>query len=247
MFRLIRSDAASRSTRRRTSVTDHEFGEIKFKRSTTSRHVRVRLMPDGKLYATLPRRAPLYAITQLVDESRDELRQLMTQAGHRRVYHHLDRIGQSHTLIVEQATEEIPKVSVKKQLISVTLPESWVLEEAKSQECIRKACAKALRREAEAYLPRRLRHLADLYGYQYASIRFGNPKGRWGSYSSSGTVSLNIALMNLPQELIDYVLIHELCHSEHPHHQAVFWEAVAEAYPDYRTARRQLREYSPYL
>lgn len=247
MFRLLRNGVASPSTKRRTSVVDYEFGEIKFKRSTSARHVRVRLMPDGKLYATLPKRAPMYAISQLVDESRVELRKLLGQATRQHVYRHLDRIGQSHTLLIERADIELPKTSVKQQLITVRLPLAWAPEAAHAQEYVRKACARALRIEAEAYLPRRLRYLADQHGYDYESVRFGNPKGRWGSYSSNGTVSLNIALMRLPLTLVDYVLLHELCHSVHAHHQPPFWEAVSRVYPEYRQARRDLRAHSPYL
>lgn len=249
MFRLSQKDAASPSIRRRrTSITDAEFGEIKFRRSLTSRHVRVRLMPDGKLNATLPHRAPVHAITRLIDDSRDELRELLSaNTIKRRRYNNDDRIGQSHRLIINSVPIVEPKTSIRHQQILVQLPDSWRIDDDKAQTYLRTACAKALRKEAEAYLPRRLRYLAETHGFEYSNIRFGNPKGRWGSYSSHGTISLNIALMTLPVELIDYVLVHELCHSRYPHHQPSFWEEVAGFSPDYKQHRRRLRDFSPYL
>lgn len=250
MFRLNQKDVASPLTRKRkrTSITDHEFGEIKFRRSLTSRHVRVRLMPDGRLNATLPQRAPVHAIVKLIDDSRDELRELVNaNTVKRRLYSQDDQIGQSHRLRIEISSTDTPKVKIHHQQIEVSLPADWQISDDQSQAYVRSVCAKALRKEAEAYLPRRLRYLADTHGFEYSNIRFGNPKGRWGSYSSHGTISLNIALMTLPLELIDYVLIHELCHSRYPHHQSEFWEEVASLSPDYRRHRRNLRDYSPYL
>lgn len=249
MFRRRPDAATSRSTKRPIrSIIDAEFGEIKFKRSAASRYVRLRLMPDGRLYATLPPRAAIKMIRQLVDDSRDELRQLVVKsAAKRTVYAHGDRIGQSHRLNIIRSDRDEPRIKMLEQTITVFLPARWLVDGREAQAVLTRACARALRREAEAYLPRRLRHLADLHGFDYDKVRFGNPKGRWGSYSSNGTVSLNIALMNLPLELIDYVLVHELCHSIHPHHQASFWESVAACLPDYKAQRQALRAHSPYL
>ncbi len=74
-------------------------------------------------------------------------------------------------------------------------------------------------------------------------IRIARQKTRWGSCSSSGTISLNVYLMLLPAELREYVFMHELCHMKHPHHQAEFWEALAEMCPDYQNLRRSLKDY----
>ena len=68
---------------------------------------------------------------------------------------------------------------------------------------------------------------------------------RWGSRSSSGTISLNIGLMNLPQELSDYVILHELAHINHMDHSEKFWAEVAEHDPKYKQHRKALKEYSP--
>ena len=68
---------------------------------------------------------------------------------------------------------------------------------------------------------------------------------RWGSRSSSGTISLNIGLMNLPQELSDYVILHELAHINHMDHSEKFWAEVAEHDPKYKQHRKALKGYSP--
>ncbi len=68
-------------------------------------------------------------------------------------------------------------------------------------------------------------------------------KTRWGSMSTTGNMNLNIALIRTPMPCIDYVIVHELCHQAHPHHQKSFWDAVAAVLPDYKTQQNQLKTY----
>ncbi|MCL2869350.1 M48 family metallopeptidase [Candidatus Saccharibacteria bacterium] len=104
---------------------------------------------------------------------------------------------------------------------------------------------KAADKKARQLLPIRLDSLAKQYGYKYNKVRLSHATTRWGSYSSRGTVSLNVGLIRLPDELIDYVLIHELVHSKHMNHSAAFWQEVASHVPDYKNKRKQIAKYRP--
>ena len=73
------------------------------------------------------------------------------------------------------------------------------------------------------------------------TIRLTRARGRWGSMSMRGTLSLNRALMHCPPDIIDYVIIHELCHIAHPNHSAAFWATVERFLPDYRMKRDWLK------
>ncbi len=102
-----------------------------------------------------------------------------------------------------------------------------------------------LRKKAKYFLPRRLMALAKQFDFSYASVRCSHASTRWGSCTSKGVVSLNIGLMRLPDQLRDYVLIHELCHTRHLNHSPAFWAEVERCDPGYKLHRKMLKNYQP--
>ncbi len=91
------------------------------------------------------------------------------------------------------------------------------------QEAIRYGIEEALRREAKLFLPGRLKWLARQHGFEFENVTIKNLKSRWGSCSTLGNINLNLHLMRLPDHLIDYVLLHELCHTREHNHGSGFW------------------------
>lgn len=100
----------------------------------------------------------------------------------------------------------------------------------------------ALRRRALAELPARLHTLAAGVGLAASRVSIRNQRSRWGSCSAKGHICLNWRLVLIPDEVRDYVLIHELMHLRRLNHSPAFWRLVAEACPDYEASRRWLRE-----
>jgi predicted metal-dependent hydrolase len=88
---------------------------------------------------------------------------------------------------------------------------------------------------------------APRLGVRYERIRIGDQRSRWGSCSSRGTLSFNWRLALAPATVLDYVVVHELCHLREPNHSRRFWALVEAARPGYRDARRWLREHGPEL
>jgi predicted metal-dependent hydrolase len=227
------------------TIIDEEFGTITLRRSAQASHVRIRVAPDGRLRASLPLYAPIFLVKRLIKSSRAELRAMLLAHVGGTLFTDGMQIGKSHTLIVRQTSSSALNVKRHGQQIIIQLPLSLDLSNPIVQRAIRDEVIKALRVEAKSYLPRRIAFLAEKYGFSYEKIRFSHAGGRWGSCSTSGTISLNIALMKLPFELIDYVLIHELSHTLEMNHSTEFWKLVRVGDPEYKTHRSSLKDYSP--
>jgi len=227
------------------TITDEEFGTITLRRSAKATSVRIRVAPDGRLRASLPLYAPVFLVKRLIKSSRQELRALIAQHHTGTLFTAGMQLGKSHTLIVRPSTGKSVTASRHGQQVIVSLPAGRELSEPTAQRIIRDEVISALRVEAKSYLPKRLSFLAGKHGFTYQKVRFSHASGRWGSCSSNGTISLNIALMKLPFELIDYVLIHELSHTQQMNHSHYFWDLVATADPHYKTHRRDLKKESP--
>ncbi len=85
---------------------------------------------------------------------------------------------------------------------------------------------------------------AALLGVQPTAIHVTEAKTRWGSCSSKNSLNFSWRLIFCPPEVMDYVVIHELCHIRHKNHSAAFWAMVAQYDPDYKTHRAWLREHA---
>lgn len=88
----------------------------------------------------------------------------------------------------------------------------------------------------------RLAYYAALGNYKYKKLRVSGARGRWGSRSTTGTISLVWRLIMFPLEIIDYVVLHELAHTVHMNHSQAFWSEVEQYMPDYKKRRKWLKE-----
>jgi len=99
------------------------------------------------------------------------------------------------------------------------------------------------RARAKRELPPRLLELAAALGLTVSKVSVRNQRWRWGSCSPNGHICLNWRLMGMPPWVRDYVMIHELMHLRRMDHSKTFWKLVAQACPDYESARRWLRQH----
>jgi predicted metal-dependent hydrolase len=84
---------------------------------------------------------------------------------------------------------------------------------------------------------------AKVGGFKYKSISIKNQRSKWGSCTKAGKLNFNYRLYFLPQDLVDYVVVHELCHLRHMNHSRAFWHLVGDIYPGYANAKKLLRRY----
>ena len=103
------------------------------------------------------------------------------------------------------------------------------------------ALVEQLRAQAKAELPPRLAQLAALHGFVYRKVFIKNNISNWGSCSSLGNINLNLRLVTLPQELQDYVMLHELCHLKYLNHGPQFHALLESVCPGHRELARLLK------
>ena len=120
-------------------------------------------------------------------------------------------------------------------------------EQAQEVPKLTEAQLKALAQKAKEVIPARVAYYADRMGVRYGRITLRCQKTRWGSCSSKKNLNFNILLMLTPIEVIDSVVVHELCHLFEMNHSARFYERVYAAYPDYDKWHRWLKDHGSEL
>ena len=104
----------------------------------------------------------------------------------------------------------------------------------------RRALRAWLQHKGREVLVPMLEQRANAMGMPYKRVQVRGQKTRWGSYSSTGTVSLNYCLLFTPPDLADYLCVHELCHSQHMNHSRAYWQLVKSFAPNYRAQEARL-------
>lgn len=123
-------------------------------------------------------------------------------------------------------------------------PAATNLHSHERQAWIRDVIKRYLRSRAKDILPERLQQLATQHGFAFSSVSLRDCHTRWGSCSSRGSINLSIYLVLLPDELIDYVLLHELCHTVEMNHSERFWTLLDKVCQcDSHTLRQALKKH----
>lgn len=98
-----------------------------------------------------------------------------------------------------------------------------------------------LKGQAKKYIHDRVEFYSQRYGFSHKGISITSATSRWGSCGGKNTLNFTFKLMLCPIEVVDYVVVHELCHTKQKNHSLKFWQLVAEILPNYKTLRRWLK------
>jgi len=112
-------------------------------------------------------------------------------------------------------------------------PQATVLSEEELEE---------LTKLAKSRIPERVEFYSQRMGVSYGRITIRHQHSKWGSCSSKGNLNFNCLLMLAPEDVLDYIVVHELCHLLEMNHSQQFWEAVERILPDYRNQEKWLKE-----
>jgi predicted metal-dependent hydrolase len=153
----------------------------------------------------------------------------------------------------EPARLTVPQGMTRAEIEQLLAEKGWWIEEQRRRQVPRLGLERFSVSETEARIGARelvstlAEEEAERVGVVYQRIRIGSQRTLWGSCSPCGTLSFNWRLVLAPLEVLDYVVVHELCHLRVPDHSRRFWTLVERHRPHWRHQRNWLREYGPEL
>ena len=225
-------------------ILDGDLPVTVYKRRT-NRNLRLSITPSGQVRVSIPVWAPYRAG---LDFARSRQAWIRGQHNPVKPLSHGQAVGKAHHLqfvpknVATKASSRVYDTS-----IVISHPATAGPATAQVQHVAREASVRALRAQAEQLLPQRLASLAQAHGFTYAGVSVKRLKSRWGSCDQQANIVLNLFLMQLPWNLIDYVLLHELTHTNILRHGPDFWQALEAVLPNTAVLKKSLREYQPVL
>lgn len=223
------------------------IGSIKVYRRKGNRSMRLTVASDGSVRVSLPMWAPYQAGVAFAASRRGWITtQSQRIAGGTLV--NGQQIGKAHHLHFQPSPVVMEaKASVRGTTITTTYHPRQGVNDPGVQAVARAACIRALRTQAGELLGRRLQQLAALHDVAYADLSIKRMKTRWGSCDQRQHIVLNLFLVQLPWEYIDYVILHELAHTRALNHGPAFWSVLEGWLPNARQLRTAMRAYQPTL
>lgn len=221
------------------------IGKVRIFKRRGNRSLRLSVAADG-IRVTMPTWAPYQAGVAFTVARRAWI--MAQQRPEVTALRSGQKIGKLHYLVLRHSpTANGVKTLVRTHDILITYGRGLEAGDSDVQQAARAACWRALRKESELLIGRRLRQLADAHGFSYASISIKRMKSRWGSCDQHQNLVFNLFLVQLPWEYIDYVIMHELTHTRVLHHGPMFWSELERVLPGSRKLRRQMKQYQPAL
>ncbi len=224
------------------------IGSVKFRISQRAKRLNIRIKPNHGVLVTVPFGMSMKQAASVVKSKSDwitrNLKKVKAYEASAIIYDGTQQIGTRYRrLQVEACNLASPEVLLSADEIVVRYPRSLQLTDPDVQTVIQFGLTEGYRLEAKRYLPQRVAELAKVHGFSYNRVFVKNHRSRWGSCSEVNNINLNLHLLQLSDEIIDYVILHELVHTEIKNHSAAFWQRVEQVCPNVKDLRRQLRNH----
>jgi len=224
-------------------IDDVEFKVIYSRRRT----IGISILPDSSVIVRVPYHTSFKTISRIVNDKygwvvkhRDNYRKLDNNSLKRSYISgekHLFR-GAESELKIEKSLKSFVRFQDHTIELGTDKPED--------QAAIKKLLYKGYKNEAHELFPVLLNKVLlrhESQNFRPAGLVVRTMKRRWGSCSNKGIITLSTELVKLDDQYIEYVITHELCHLKHHNHGPRFYELLSELFPDYKSARKELRKY----
>ncbi len=270
---------AAKSKRNLKIIQHPEYGEITLRKIKGSRRLNIRIAPLKGISVTLPYSSSWTEAEDFIAKRSDWIRGALAETQQQEAQQTIFKPGVEFktkdrelvwTLLPEGSfatlrmtgisssrearwrSNPIVKTRISKNKIHIYYSNEEALDSEANQKTIRAAIERTLKLEANQYLLPLLNHYANKHRLKLGKTSLRASRSRWGSCSSRNDISINIHLMRLPEQLQNYVLLHELAHTAEHNHSAKFWALLdklsqAELGASAKQLDKELKDYSPQL
>ncbi len=237
----------SESVETKSVTLDGQRVEYRVRRNARARRIWIRLEEAEGLVVVFPRWGSLSTAAELLRRNKEWVLQAIKKHEERMAIAP-PPLGKSRTLMyrgrimglrVQSVACPGPAVKFSRGEFTVRLPDG--------ETPVGEVLETWYRQRAEVVIGRRVSYFARMVGLKPKKVTVRNQKSRWGSCSSKGALNFNWRLLLAPPGVLDYVVIHELCHLRHPDHSERFWSLVSRHCPFFDKYRGWLQEYGPLL
>jgi predicted metal-dependent hydrolase len=220
-----------------------EIGTVSVHKRKSSKHIRMSIRHNGQIQVSIPRWAPYitgltFAKSKVDWLTKNKRPAVLLKDG--------SVIGRSHRLkIVNNESSKSIRTRVGTNDITVSLPAHTSFKDKTVQEKTTQACIKALKKQSDEMISGRLQFLSNKHNLPYKELKIKNLKKRWGSCDSNKNISISCFLVQLPDDLMDYVLLHELVHTQNMSHNSDFWQTLEKLCPNMKNIKKEIKTYQP--
>lgn len=221
-----------------------QIGLVTFKKNRRSKNIKISVKPDQSVHVSFPFYVSSLEVKNFVLKNTEWIAAQQEKFKAKR--NHIENGSQIQTKLYTVQISEGLKNESRRNGTVVELKVSDLNSEI-SRNYIENVLVQIYRFEAKRLLPPRLNELSKQHNFRFNKVTIRNNKRNWGSCSSKNNISLNLQMMKLPDELIDYILLHELVHTEIKNHGPKFWEKLNEITDGKaKVLAKQVRQFSTY-
>lgn len=225
-------------------VVQFNFGSVIFFKNKRSRTIRLRVKPDKSVVVSYPWFVSSKEASAFVIKNEKWIHDQLLKFESNVSKHEEGSVINTKLHSVVFVKGDKNQLRASGNIVNLFLKD---FDSAESQLFKENAITHIYRYEAKKLLPERLTLLAVKYGFTYSKVSIRNNRRNWGSCSFKNNISLNLQMMKLPDELIDYILLHELVHTVVKNHGPEFWKKL-DSITNYRAKElaKQVKKYSTY-
>ncbi len=213
------------------------IGLVTFQKRRANRSIRIHIH-GGDIKVTMPHFVPYRQAEAFVKSRKDWINK---NRGKVEILRLGSFVGKNHVVSIQPG--KTIRTRITSSELVLTLPSDVSITNQDVQKKLKSAAERALKIESNDLLGSRLSDLAYEHGFEFTSVHYKKMKTRWGSCDQANNLIFNIYLIQLPWDIINYVIIHELAHTLHHNHSKDFWKVVENCLPDYKEKRKVIKKY----